>query len=122
MSGNVGRKIMREVQRALLLHGLARKPLPCLTKGRELDFAFMREAYRELDDLGADRWLLAVIGAWGAELDDNETLEMLQSMNDNTFADQLHAVASSDPQLQADMEEWDAESIHREDAAPQRRH
>jgi hypothetical protein len=122
MSGNVERKIMREVQRALLLHGLARKPLPCLTKGRRLDFDFMREAYRDLDDLGADRWLLAVIGAWGADLNSDETLEMLQSMNDNTFADQLHAVASSDPQLQADMEEWDAEFVHRDEAAPQRRH
>ena len=65
------RRIISELQRALDYLGAD----PALAHSGPVDL------YKNLEVLGADRELLAVVGSWGDTLDDDEVLVLLKEWN-----------------------------------------
>jgi hypothetical protein len=63
--------IVSEIQRAMKTLGAP----------EDVEASAALSVYRDMEELGADRELLAAVGSWGDSLDDEDVLEMLREWN-----------------------------------------
>ncbi len=79
-------RIVREIHRALKLHG-ANAALQAEARRRtRADQQFLSRAYETLERLGASRWLLVTLESWPDSASDEMTYESLKAINEGRFA------------------------------------
>ena len=81
----VERELVLELAAVLARYGASAAAQERLRRARRPDPLLMRQAYRELQRLGAHHWLLAVVRAWHDGLSDFEALRTLREMSTDRF-------------------------------------
>ena len=81
----VERELVLELAAVLARYGASAAAQERLRRARRQDPLLMRQAYQELQHLGAHHWLLAVVRAWHDGLSDLEALRTLKEMNSDRF-------------------------------------
>jgi len=81
----VERELILELAAVLARYGASAAAQERLRRARRPDPLLMRQAYQELQRLGAHHWLLAVVRAWHDGLSDFEALSALKEMNADRF-------------------------------------
>jgi hypothetical protein len=79
-------RIVREIHRALKLHGAPPALQAEARKRTHADHQFLSRAYETLERLGANRWLLVILGSWRDSASDEMTYESLKAINEGRFA------------------------------------
>ena len=79
-------RIIRELHRALRIHGANPVFLAEVRKRTTADDELISRAHDMLERLDASRWLLATIGSWREGAPDEQTYECLKALNEGRFA------------------------------------
>jgi hypothetical protein len=87
-------KILREIHRALKVHGANPAFLAEVRKRTSPDSQLISMAYDTLERLGASKWLLAAIASWQDGASDEETYQSLKALNEGRFAIDITASTS----------------------------
>jgi len=77
---------MRELHRALRLHGANPAFLAEVRKRTRADHELISRAHDTLERLDASQWLLATIGSWREGAPDEQTYQSLKALNEGRFA------------------------------------
>ena len=87
-------RILREIHRALKVHGANPALLAEVRKRTSPDRELISMAYDTLERLGASKWLLAAIGSWQDGASEEETYQSLKALNEGRFAIDIKASTS----------------------------
>jgi len=79
-------RILREIHRALKVHGANPAFLAELRRRTSPDSQLISMAYDTLERLGASKWLLAAIASWQDGASEEETYQSLKALNEGRFA------------------------------------
>jgi hypothetical protein len=88
-------RIVREIHRALKLHGANPALQAEARKRTRADQQFVSRAYETLERLGASKWLLVTLESWRASASDEMTYESLKAINEGRFAVNITATTET---------------------------
>lgn len=94
LASMVEARILREIYRALKVHGANPAFLAEVRKRTSPDTEIISAAYDTLERLGASKWLLAAIAGWQDGASEEETYQSLKALNEGRFAIDITASSS----------------------------